>query len=246
MSQTIVFITPKQPHAETIMRNRWTVKLVARRSSDGLVSKTKFNFDYVPHDFYSPCVFCTINPDKQDMGHATIVPPRDVARPGLRKRQMSETELRDFSEKTDLIIEGSDKSLQKRQRQDYLPDASISSMPTTADYKSSVFQPALISSNQILKILPYTMPSSTNLPNPVTLTPNGSVSLEPKVGDFVTYKDSANRLRFGIIEKVGLGSNKCVVVMRAVKHGKPVEQETHCRTLRLVYRSSDSDSPVNA
>ena len=49
-------------------------------------------------------------------------------------------------------------------------------------------------------------------------------SLEPKVGDFETYKDSSNRLRFGIIEKVGLGSNKCVVVMRAVKHGRPVEQ----------------------
>ena len=159
---------------------------------------------------------------------------------------MSETELRDFSEKTDPTIEGSDKPLQKRQRQDCLPDASISSMATSADYKSSVFQPALISSNQILKIIPYTMPSSSNLPNSVTLSPNGSVSIKPKVGDFVTYKDSSSRLRFGIIEKVGLGSNRCVVIMHAVKHGRPVEQEAHSRTLRLVYRSTDCDSPVNA
>ena len=103
MKETIVFITPNQPHAETIMKNRWTVKLVARRTSDGLVSKTKFNFDYVPHDFYSPCVFCAINPDKQDLGHATIAPMRDDARPGLKKRQMLGTEVRDFSDKPDLI-----------------------------------------------------------------------------------------------------------------------------------------------
>jgi len=101
MKETIVFITPPQPNAEMILENQWQVKLVARRSSDGLVSKTKFDFDIVPHDFYSTCIFCEIDPDKQKLGEATIAPMRDVARPGLRKRQMSGTEVRDFSEKSE-------------------------------------------------------------------------------------------------------------------------------------------------
>jgi hypothetical protein len=82
-------------------------KIVARRRSDGLVSKTSFNFDIVPHDFYSTCIFCEIDPDKQDLGHANIAPMRDVARPGLKKRQMSGTEVRDFSDKPDDNIEDS-------------------------------------------------------------------------------------------------------------------------------------------
>merc|ERR1711915_21744 len=97
MKETIVFITPRQPHAELIMRNQWKVKLVARRTSDGLVSRTKFPFQILPHDYYSTCVFCDIDPDKEEPGQATIVPMREVARPGMRKRKMSETEIRDFS-----------------------------------------------------------------------------------------------------------------------------------------------------
>ena len=97
MKETIVFITPRQQHAELIMRNQWKVKLVARRTSDGLVSRTKFPFQILPHDYYSTCVFCDIDPDKEEPGKATIVPMREVARPGMRKRKMSETEIRDFS-----------------------------------------------------------------------------------------------------------------------------------------------------
>merc|ERR1719474_539266 len=97
MKETIIFITPRQPHAELIMRNQWKVKLVARRTSDGLVSRTKFPFQILPHDYYSTCVFCDIDPDKEEPGKATIVPMREVARPGMRKRKMSETEIRDFS-----------------------------------------------------------------------------------------------------------------------------------------------------
>jgi hypothetical protein len=97
MKETIIFITPPQPHAETLMRNGWKLKLAARRNSDGLVSKKKFDFDYVPHDFYSPCVFCFIGPDSLSPGQATIVTLRDLPRPGLRKRRMSGTEDRDFS-----------------------------------------------------------------------------------------------------------------------------------------------------
>jgi hypothetical protein len=105
-----------------IMQNQWTVKLVARRSSDGLVSKTKFNFDIVPHDFYSTCIFCEIDPDKEALGHATIAPMRDVARPGLRKRQMSGTEVRDFSDKPDNNTEDMFPSGNKKLRDSSSPE----------------------------------------------------------------------------------------------------------------------------
>ena len=141
MKETIVFITPNQPHAETIMKNRWTVKLVARRTSDGLVSKTKFNFDYVPHDFYSPCVFCAINPDKQDLGHATIAPMRDVARPGLRKRQMSGTEVRDFSDKPDLI-EDDNEPFKKQFRQNNSQVNFETDLQTTIAVNDETIQPS--------------------------------------------------------------------------------------------------------
>ena len=80
------------------------------------MSKTKFNFDIVPHDFYSTCIFCEIDPDKQDLGHANIAPMRDVARPGLKKRQMSGTEVRDFSNKSDDNTEDSLLSVSEKQK----------------------------------------------------------------------------------------------------------------------------------
>ena len=85
---SIVFISPRQPLAEIIMQNGWQVKLVARRTSDGLVSKHKFIFEFVPHDFYSPCVFCDICLDHSPAGPASLKPARDLPRPGLRKRVM--------------------------------------------------------------------------------------------------------------------------------------------------------------
>jgi hypothetical protein len=90
--ETIVFITPPQEHAELILQNQWEVKLVAKRKSDGLFSKTKFLFEIVPHDYYTTCIFCHLDPDKRMEGRASLAPKRDHARPGLRKRRMSETE----------------------------------------------------------------------------------------------------------------------------------------------------------
>merc|ERR1711970_417228 len=132
MKETIVFITPPQPNAEMILENHWQVKLVARRSSDGLVSKTKFDFDIVPHDFYSTCIFCEIDPDKQKLGQATIAPMRDVARPGLRKRQVSGTEVRDFSEKP---LPGSEETQQ--------PAAKKQNTDTTTESQTSQTHPAI-------------------------------------------------------------------------------------------------------
>ena len=63
MKETIIFITPPQPHVETIMQNGWKIKLVALRLSDGGESKNKYNFNSVPHDFYQPCIFWEMKPD---------------------------------------------------------------------------------------------------------------------------------------------------------------------------------------
>ena len=70
MKETLVFITPPQPHIETIMQNvsetfpdaknsrlfnfsqGWKIKLVGIRLSDKNISKTKFDFQYFPEDFY--------------------------------------------------------------------------------------------------------------------------------------------------------------------------------------------------
>merc|ERR1712013_326341 len=177
MKETIVFITPPQPHAETILENNWRVKLVARRSSDGLVSKTKFDFDLVPHDYYSTCIFCEIDPDKQALGSATIAPMRDVARPGLRKRQMSGTEVRDFSEKPQNGMEKTDQPVAKKQNTNAPTESQSSqrnstlytiSHPNTVIHSISrlpVTSPAITTTRTILSSLklPTTM-AYLNLP----------------------------------------------------------------------------------
>lgn len=107
MRESIVFITPPQPQAETIRSRGYKVRLVARRRSDGYVSKKKFDFDYIPHDYYDPCFFCHENPDNvpgipctgQRTSGAKLVPMKEVARPGLRKRQMSEVDAAEYPER---------------------------------------------------------------------------------------------------------------------------------------------------
>jgi len=167
LKETIVFITPKQPHAEMVMQNRWTIKLVARRSSDGLVSKTKFTFDYVPHDFYSPCIFCEINPDKQTLGHATIAPLRDVARPGLRKRKMSGTEVRDFSDKPDdETVDSPAPASKQRKAIKAGNDAAVSSAFSNSKKLDNLKNmPAVTIPNSFVKILSYPEPPSSESPS---------------------------------------------------------------------------------
>jgi len=101
MRESIVFITPPQPLAETIRSRGYKVRLVARRSSDGYVSKKKFDFDYIPHDYYDPCFFCHEDPDNipQSGSRAKLVPMKEVARPGLRKRQMSGADTAEYQER---------------------------------------------------------------------------------------------------------------------------------------------------
>ena len=87
----IIFITPPQENIELIITKRWKIKLVGIRSSDGYESNTKFDFNYVPDDFYDPCIFCNLKPDGYSLP-ATLPTPISPARPGIRKRKMIESE----------------------------------------------------------------------------------------------------------------------------------------------------------
>jgi len=160
LKETIVFITPRQQYAELIMRNQWRVKLVARRTSDGLVSRTKFPFEILPHDYYSTCVFCEIDPDKQEPGKATIVPMREVARPGMRKRKMSETEIRDFSPETIEEESTTDSKVASMDNQNLLPVESQDSVKVML-VDSIPFHD--LSSSQTLRVFPVKVEGSQSL-----------------------------------------------------------------------------------
>merc|ERR1719234_1171676 len=92
MKETLVFITPPQPHIETIMENGWKIKLVGLRLSDKNISKTKFDFEYFPSDFYDPCIFCELQPDGPTFP-ASLPALVGPARPGVKKRRMPEQKL---------------------------------------------------------------------------------------------------------------------------------------------------------
>lgn len=157
MRESIVFITPPQPQAEYIRSRGYKVRLVARRSSDGYVSKKKFDFDYIPHDYYDPCFFCYENPDNipQSGSRAKLVPMKDVARPGLRKRQMSEVDAADYQERKTVKVDDQVK-LQNMNRVPVIKISQSSSLRS--------IQPRLpVSSFQ--RILPAPAPS------PITVIP---------------------------------------------------------------------------
>jgi len=92
MKETLVFITPPQPHIETIMENGWKIKLVGLRLSDKNISKTKFDFEYFPSDFYDPCIFCELQADGPSFP-ASLPALVGPARPGVKKRRMPEQKL---------------------------------------------------------------------------------------------------------------------------------------------------------
>ena len=97
---SIIFITPQQPHAELIFDNEWEVRACAMRLSDSMVSAAKFTFEYVPHHFYNPCIFCEIGPDFMGTGKAEIRPQKDLTRPGLKRRVLHQIEDGGTAEKT--------------------------------------------------------------------------------------------------------------------------------------------------
>ena len=107
LKEMVIFITPPQEEESVamIMKNRWTVKLAGVRKSDGYESEKKFDFNYVPSDFYDPCIFCSLKPDGID-GFATLPEPISPARPGVKKRKMPEkTKGKDIVERKRLVGE---------------------------------------------------------------------------------------------------------------------------------------------
>jgi len=87
MKESVIFITPQQPNTELIMKNRWSIKLAAVRLSDGNESNPQ-SFDYVPDDYYQPCIFCELNPDNQEGKKATLPEPLEVSKTGKKKRTL--------------------------------------------------------------------------------------------------------------------------------------------------------------
>ena len=83
---TIIFITPPQPQAETMFEKGWEIKLCVMRRSDSMVGAVKFTFEYVPHLFYQPCLFCTFNPDVMGPEKVALRPQKGATRPGLKRR----------------------------------------------------------------------------------------------------------------------------------------------------------------
>ena len=56
------------------------------RRSDSMVGAVKFTFEYVPHHFYQPCIFCALGPDVMGPGKAVLRPQKGFTRPGLKRR----------------------------------------------------------------------------------------------------------------------------------------------------------------
>jgi len=78
------------PNMEMIWQKGWKIKLAGLRKSDGFESITKFDFKYVPEDFYVPCIFCDFNGD-DNFRKAALPDPIGPARPGVKKRRMPES-----------------------------------------------------------------------------------------------------------------------------------------------------------
>jgi hypothetical protein len=83
---SIIFITPPQPQAEVIFEQGWVIKVCAMRRSDSMVGAVKFAFEYVPHHFYQPCIFCALGPDVMGPEKAVLRPQKGFTRPGLKRR----------------------------------------------------------------------------------------------------------------------------------------------------------------
>ena len=63
--------------------------------------------------------------------------------------------------------------------------------------------------------------------------------LTPKINDIVIYQDSRDKARFGKITEI-LSEN--VVKLLCLQFNKPIVQDFHIRTLKLLHRPSEWDS----
>merc|ERR1712227_431441 len=155
LKESIIFITPQQPNAAKFLLNKYKIKLVARRISDGHVSRKKFDFNYVPHDYFQgiPCMFCCLDSDNVQgklvsisesnnvQGRASLVALKEVARPGLRKRQMSGSDSYEVFDNTQV----KKNKLHENDMTHYLP-----TIPLPQKILSSVVTPNIETSRKII------------------------------------------------------------------------------------------------
>ena len=88
--ESIIFITLIQNNLHMIIQDGVSLTLVGRRKSDGVESRSKFVFLYVPHN--KKCLYCDINPDGSNSGEvAELAPKRLLTRPGRKRRIMSKS-----------------------------------------------------------------------------------------------------------------------------------------------------------
>ena len=104
------------------------------------------------------------------------------------------------------------------------------------DYKESI----LTAYHQ--QLLSYLQENSVFYRNPQNSDGDAQSSLVPEVNDFCTYQDGAKHTHFGIVDNI-LKDN--VVSLRVVKKGRVVHQNTHVRTLRMIYRPQDDQNFSN-
>ena len=97
LKEMIIFIAPPQDNVELIFSNNWEIKLLGVRASDNMESSTKFSFQYFPHDFYDPCIFCLVKPDGVTSTSSSLPAPISPAKPGLRKRKIEDGESKEYS-----------------------------------------------------------------------------------------------------------------------------------------------------
>ena len=92
------------------------------------------------------------------------------------------------------------------------------------------------------QLLSYLQENSVFYRNPKNSNGDAQSSLVPEVNDFCTYQDVAKHTHFGIVDEILIDN---VVSLRVVKKGRLVHQNTHVRTLRMIYRPKDEQNFSN-
>ena len=103
------------------------------------------------------------------------------------------------------------------------------------------YRPSILSAfHQAL--LTYLQEYAIYYSNPKNEHSDSQSNLTPKVNDFVCYKDGGRKTHFGIIDSI-LEQN--LVNLRVIKHGKVTWQNTHTRTIKLLFRPKDEANFAN-
>lgn len=179
--ESIIFITPNQNNLKKIQQFGLSITLAGRRKSDGVESRRRFVFTYIPHN--ERCPYCEINPDGLDTSEnnkAELAPKKLVPRPGRKKRimsgsqdlepEMSPSKIRKCSGESSKIVTLSKDDIicLKTEEHDSKSGLDLSRtveqlIPTTAELARTIQQmaPQLIYTQSITTAETYTTPYTT-------------------------------------------------------------------------------------